>query len=128
NILHGFFTEVMINAKQLALIDDLGQAIINRPGAGQIMAQGLFHNDVRAWSLRWRRDQCGGLQLLDTGDNQLGWDSQIKHSIAGDDEFVLDLIQSLLEGGKDGSILEGALHIEEGPRKVRPAREIELAA
>ena len=128
NILHGFFAEVVINAKNLALIEELCQSVINRARAGQIMAQRLFHNDARAWSLSRPGDQSGGVELLHTGDNQLWRDSQIKDAIAGNAEFVLDLVEPLPKGGKDGGILEGARHIEEGACKVRPAREIELAA
>ena len=46
NILDRFFAEVMIDAKNLALIDDLHQFVVNGAGAGQIPAQRLFHNEA----------------------------------------------------------------------------------
>ena len=63
-------------------------------------------------------DESGGLQLLDTGDNQLGRDGEIKHAIAWNAEFIFDLFEALLEGCKDRGILEGARHVEQRPRKV----------
>ena len=64
DILDGFLAEVMIDTKNLALIDDLHQPVINGTGAGQVPAQRLFHNDAGLRSLRRPGDESGVLQLL----------------------------------------------------------------
>ncbi len=96
----------MIDTKNLALIDDLHQSVINGAGAGQVPAQWLFHNDACLRPLRRPGDESGVLQLLYTGDNQLRRDSEIEHAIAWNAEFIFDLFETVLEGYKDSGILE----------------------
>src|SRR6266851_6141512 len=118
DILDGFFAKVVIDAKNLAFIDDLHQFVINSAGAGQVSAQWLFHNEACPRSLRWPGDESGVLQLLHTGDNQLRRDSEIEHAIAWNAEFIFDLFETVLECCKDSGILEGAWHVEQSPRKL----------
>src|SRR5215831_11724690 len=56
-ILDGFLAEIVIDAKNLALIDDLHQSVINGAGAGQVPAQWLFHNEACLWSLTWHGNE-----------------------------------------------------------------------
>src|SRR5215475_9077578 len=117
-ILDGFLAEVVIDTKKLALVDDLRQSVINGTGAGQVPAQRLFHNDTCLRPLRRPGDESGALQLLYTGDNELGRNSEIEHAIAWNAEFIFDLFETVLDSGKDGGILEGAWHVKQRPRKV----------
>src|SRR4029453_2308199 len=82
-ILDGFLTEVVIDTKKLALVDDLRQSVINGTGASQVPAQRLFHNDACLRPLRRPGDESGALQLLDTGDNELGGGEGKKEGDAG---------------------------------------------
>src|SRR2546425_13340652 len=104
NILHGLFAEVVINAKNLALIEELCQSVINRARAGQIMAQRLFHNDARAWSLSRPGDQSGGVELLHTGDNQLWRGSQRKKASSREGEIVPALFEPPPKGGEERGV------------------------
>src|SRR5262245_49409641 len=76
-ILDRFLAEVVIDAKNLALIDNLHESVINGAGASQVPAQWLFHNDACLWPLRRPGDESGTLQLLHAGENQLRRDSKI---------------------------------------------------
>src|SRR5262249_12703754 len=104
--------------KNLALINDLHQFVINGTSASQVPSQRLFHNDACLRSLTGPGDESGVLQLLHTGDNQLWRDGEIKYTVAWNAEFIFDLAETLLKGCKDGGILEGAWHVEQRPRKI----------
>src|SRR4029453_16594386 len=123
-ILDSFLAEVVIDTKKLALVDNLRQSVINGTGTGQVPAPWVFHNYACLGPLRRLGDEASALQLLDTGDNQLGRNSEIEHAIAWNAEFIFDLFETVLESCKDGGILEGAWHVKQRPRKVRPAREL----
>src|SRR5262245_18315282 len=117
-ILDSFLAEVVIDTKKLALVDDLRQSVINGTGTGQVPTQRLFHNDACLRPLRRAGDKSGTLQLLYSGDNQLGRDSEIEYAIACNTEFIFDLFETVLESCKDGGFLEGAWYVKQRPRKI----------
>lgn len=45
DVLHGFLAQEMVDAEHLVLVQHLGHGGIERDGAGQIVAEGFFHDD-----------------------------------------------------------------------------------
>ena len=72
-ILHRFFTQIMVDAVNLAFVKMLGQCCVQGFGGGQIMTKGLFHHNPRI-----RARNCMGVQTFGQIAEQGGRDREIK--------------------------------------------------
>ncbi len=108
NVLHRFLAEIMVDAKDLSLIEGGGERRVHVARAVEVAPDRLFDNHARERSaFIGRRDQAGGAQLLNAGLYQRRRDRQVENAVSRQAELRLDLLEPLLEGGKGLCLFEG---------------------
>ena len=100
DVLHGFFSKVVVDAVNLRLGDMLGEVCIQVASALQIVAERFF-NDDSAPSIRLFLGETGISKLLDDLAEEGRRDGQIEKNIAGQIPGFLDIFDlrpEVLEG------------------------------
>ena len=97
DVLHGLFSEVVIDAVDLALVEHLGDRRVERAGAVEVVAEGLLDDDARPGLAALLVDERRGRQVLDDDGEELGGDGKIEHAVAGQVPLALDALDGLLE-------------------------------
>ena len=87
-VLYRWFAQVVVNAKHLLLTEDLSHAVVDRPVAGQVVAQRFLQHHTGL-----RCVQAGAGQLLDDGGEKRGCGGQVHHHRVGRTlrQFVLQV-------------------------------------
>src|SRR5262245_27835377 len=88
DVLHRFLAEIMIDAVNLGFGKDLLELLAERAGAGEVVAEGFFHNQPPpAVSTR----QTGGAEALRRSSVLAGLGREIKQHVAACASRLLDL-------------------------------------
>src|SRR5262249_27148955 len=98
NVLHGLFTEVMIAAVDLALVDDGRQLSIEGPRTLQVMPERLLdHNPAPRRLLLPGINQPSLTEPLDDRQKKLGCDGQVINPVSPSAMRLVRPIESFLE-------------------------------
>jgi hypothetical protein len=103
--LNGLFAEVMVNAIDLLFADDLLEFGVKFARGFEIMAEGLFDNDARPFSVFFAC-KAGGRELLNNWREELWSDGKIKELVTECAVLLLGSSDLLLEPLEGFRILE----------------------
>src|SRR5262249_11511639 len=80
DVLHGFFAEVVINAVNLALVENALDLAVQGLGGIEIVSEGFFDDDTPKPTTFFAR-QAGRSQLPDDGSEELRRSGEIKNIV-----------------------------------------------
>src|ERR1019366_1829703 len=95
DILHRFFTEVVVDAENLFLAEDFPDLAVQFFGRGKVVAEWLFYN-YTCPAFTVTIESCRA-QILDNIRILTGWCGQVKDAVAVSTAFLIDLIQERVE-------------------------------
>ena len=122
-VLHGLLSEVVIDPEDLRFLERTRQDFVDRPGAREVPAHRLLHDDAGDRSLARLGYEPGRLELVDAGGDQARRDRQIEHAVPGYAELGLDLFEPALELRVRLRVGEGARRVEERASVLGPVRD-----
>ena len=120
-VLHSFLAEVVINTIDLLLAPALQKRRIERPGRGEIFAEGLL-DDQPAAARQIGKARCR--QLLVDHPEEVGGDGQVEQRIAGGSGMFAHLHHQFLEARIGRRIVEFAGRVVEPRLQPLPAGSI----
>src|SRR5207302_6197175 len=98
------------------------QDFVDRPGAREVPAHRLLHDDAGDRSLARVGYEPGRLELVDAGGDQARRDRQIEDAVPGYAELGLDLFEPALELRVRLRVGEGARRVEQRASVLGPVR------
>ena len=128
-VLDGLFSEVVVDAIDLLLVQDLVDLAVERARRLQVDAERLFDDDARERPPRHgARGQLGLPQAADDGRERRGRRRQIEHPVARQPQRVIDLVQTHLQPLERGRIVVRPLLVKDVAREGAPHRRVQRPA
>ena len=115
DVLDGLFPEVVIDAVDLALVEDARDDRTQLARAREVGPERLLDDDARPRRLALAVDEARGREIADDSGKELGRDRQIEQATAAETELGVEVVEPLLQLQKrlavvvvPGLIVQGA--------------------
>jgi len=119
NVLHCFFSQIVVDAKNLRLVKTLGQVVIQLPCRGKVMSDGFLHHDAVAQTVL---SQSRIAEQRRNDPHHLGRRGEVKN-VTGTAPPVFVQFRALCrQGGVGGRVFEVSLLIRQSAPFKFPLR------
>ena len=128
DVLDGLLAQVVIDSKDLRLVEQCCDFVVNSAGARQIVADRLLDDEARERRRLMRRDEPRPRELLHGRSEHLRRNCEVIDAIAGQSALVLDDIQPRAERCESLRVVERGAHEEQRLGEGVPRGLVERAA
>ena len=117
----GLLAQVVVDAVDLPLVEDVGDLAVERPRRGQVAPEGLLDDDADPAPAA-RAGQAGAPEVGDDVAVGAGMGGQVEEAVAAGAALRVERLQPCAEGGIGGLVGEVARLVEDAVGEVVPER------